>query len=208
MNAMKRIKFFWGGVLCLSLTCITNATASATFGFADVVLDYYDSGTASIPGPYGGTLSHYPTVVSPDVVLGNNVTEFLSLPKDSYVTVGFIDEIILNGVGDEIFISEYLGAGQEKAEVYVSSDDINYTFLGIALGGTVSSFDLDSIGYVGQVTSVKVVGLDNIGASPGFDLLNVQVSAVPEPSSIALMLGGIVLVGFMATRQKRACQLA
>lgn len=201
---MKKTKLFLGLFLCSSLGAVS--TANAAIGFADVVLDFHDSGEGPMTGPYGGEYPGgigFPVAVSTDVVLGDDgaVVNFLTLPRGSYVTVGFIDEIVFDRAGDEIFIQEVANSG-ERADIYVSSDDMNYEFLGTANGTT--SFDLDSIGFIGNVTSVKVLGLDLGGASPGFDLANVQVSPVPEPSSIALMLGGLGLVGFMAARRKKA----
>ncbi|NEP81125.1 MAG: hypothetical protein F6K39_24990, partial [Okeania sp. SIO3B3] len=59
-------------------------------GFADVVLDYFDSGAGPIPGPYGNDVPVEP--VSLDIILGSDEDGFLSLPTDSFVTVGFTDE--------------------------------------------------------------------------------------------------------------------
>ncbi|ELS01946.1 RHS repeat-associated core domain protein [Xenococcus sp. PCC 7305] len=145
-------------------------------GFADVVLEYFDSGSGPITGPYGfdGVNGNVP--VSVDVVLGNN-NQSLALPTDSFVTVGFTDEIIIDGPGNDIFVSE-LGAAGDRAEVFVSSDLENFTFIGIGNGGNTSVFDLSSIEFTEPVRAVKVVGLDNRGSVPGFDLLSVQ--GLPE----------------------------
>ncbi|NEP56504.1 MAG: tandem-95 repeat protein, partial [Symploca sp. SIO2G7] len=150
----------------------TNLTEPTGDGFADVVLDYFDSGAGPIPGPYGGLGSNHPIPVSTDVVLGNRL-EFLSLPQDSSITVGFTDESIIDGEGDDLFIEEY-GIANERANVYVSSDLLNYTFLGVASDAGTTSFDLASIGFTEPVHAVKIVGLDSGGTSPGFDLANVQ----------------------------------
>lgn len=157
-----------------------QAKAAPTFGYADVVLDFFDSGAGPIPGPYGGTFpgnypGDYPVPVPLDYVLGGDTTplDFLSLPDGSYVTVGFTDEVILNGPGDDIFIQE-IGGNGERAEVYISSDGVGFTLLGIAQDNITTSLDLAAIGYADQVTVIKIVGLDNFGGSPGFDVVNVQ----------------------------------
>ncbi|MFP5392827.1 MAG: PEP-CTERM sorting domain-containing protein [Gammaproteobacteria bacterium] len=196
----------------LALSC--NAQA-ATSGYADVVLDYFDSGAGPLAGPYGGTIGGgpgFPVSVSTNVVLGNDpgptgFTDFLSLPTGSYVTVGFTDEIAVDGKGNDIFIQE-TGANGERANVYVSSDLVHFVLLGVAADDVTTAFDLASIGFTDPVRAVRIVGLDSLGASPGFDVVNVQVlpgsiAPVPEPETISMMLAGLGLVGVAARRRQR-----
>ena len=94
-----------GVIACLALA----APAHAVVGFADTVIQYSDSGAGPMAGPYGGTLlGGFPVPVSTSVVLGPEADpanpDFLSLPTGSFVTVGFTDEIVLDGAGDDIFI--------------------------------------------------------------------------------------------------------
>lgn len=143
-------------------------------GFADVVLDYFDSGEGPLEGSYGANEANkFPVPVNTEVILGSDEIGFLSLPTGSFVTVGFTDEVIIDGEGDDIFIPE-VGAEGEQAEVFVSSDLENFTLLGVGNGGTTSVFDLGSIDFNEPVRAVKIVGLDNRGGSPGFDVVNVQ----------------------------------
>lgn len=155
---------------------VANVSASM-IGYADVVLDYYNSGAGPFPTPYGGTWpGSFPVSVSTDVVLEDDgdIFDFLSLPSGSYVTVGFTDETIIDGVGDDVFIQE-TGANGETAEVYVSSNGVDFVFLGIAKDDFTTSLDLASIGYTEAVQAIKIVGLDNFGGSPGFDVVNIQI---------------------------------
>ena len=93
---------------------------------------------------YGGEFpggAGFPIPVLLDVVLDddpNPTVDFLSLPTDSYVTVGFTDETIVDGVGDDIFIQE-LGDSGERAEVFVSSNGLDFVSLGIAIDDTTYS---------------------------------------------------------------------
>ncbi len=192
-------------LILLMLFTSFNAQASL-IGYADVVLDYFNSGAGPINGPYGGDYpGAFPVAVSTSVVLGNDPgasVDFLSLPKGSYITVGFTDETVVDGVGNDIFIQE-AGAAGETAGVYVSSDLLNFIFLGIAQDDTSTAFDLASIGFIGAVQAIKIVGWDNFGGSPGFDVVNVQVLPgsigeppvkVPEPSPLLLLMGGLLIV--------------
>ena len=167
-----------------TLTIIDNDKVWA--GYADVVLDYFDSETGSIPAPYGRPPQGEFGPVNLDVVLGTPPTspilswnpnvDWLALPQGSFITVGFTDENIINGPGNDIFIQSFdpQDSANELADVFVSSDGINFVKL-----GTINEFgnvglDLGSINFNQSVKAVKVVGLDTNGSSPGFDLIAIQ----------------------------------
>ena len=203
---------FAGAALAM-LAATAAAPAQAAIGFADTVLDYFNSGQGPFPGPYGGTFpGSFPVPVSTSVVLGGptDPADFLSLPQGSFVTVGFTDETVIDGAGNDIFIGE-VGASGERADVFVSRNGINFVFLGTALDSSVTAFDLASIGWTGAVTAVKIVGLDNFGGSPGFDVDFIQVlpgsiGEVPEPASWAMLIAGFGLVG--AVQRRRVARTA
>lgn len=157
-----------------------------TLGFADVVFEFFNSGAGPIDdAPYGGTYnpstlaSNFPVEVDLSVVLGDepfsdDTVDFLSLPTGSFVTVGFQDEVIIDGPGDDIFVTEIFGSG-ENAEIYAQVGQGNFVLLGTAGGGQEASFDLADAGITGFVNSIRIVGLDGLGGSPGYDVVNVKV---------------------------------
>lgn len=159
--------------------------------FADSVIEFFDAGASSIEGPYGGEIpGDFPVPVDVSVVLGDDpgsVASFLSLPTGSFVTVGFTNRII-DGPGNDLFIRE-AAAGRESADVFVSADGINFTFLGVAQDNGETGFDLGSIGFNAPVRAVKIMGLDSRGTSPGFDVVNVQALQVITPSGNRILDG-------------------
>lgn len=160
--------------------------SDADIGYADVVIDAYYSGVIPEYDDFFGAYSSgfIWTIIehqSPLVVLGN-IDEFLSLPTGSYVIVGFTNNTVIDAPDqDDIFIEEY-GSRDERADIYVSSNNKDFVYLGTAGDGGVSTFDLAAIGYTSPVTAVKIVGLDNYG-TPGFDLVSVKAveGAVAPP---------------------------
>jgi len=189
---------FFPAVLLLILWALP---AAAVVGFADVVVEYFDSGngTLSCPEAQGGSFpppAVTPTCVSFSAALGDDPgypdtpADYVSIPQDSFLTLGFVDEVIYDGPGDDIFILE-VGDASELADIYISSqlstDPGDYTFLGQANGNTISSFDLADIGFTDQVRAIKVVSLQNGGApaAPGFDLASIealQFQPTPVPA--------------------------
>ncbi len=153
---------------------IGQATDSLGDGFADVILDYFNSGAGPIDEPYGiDNNGRILSLVEPDIILGSDTLGALSLPTGSYVTVGFTDEIIIDKPGNDIFILED-GAAGDKADIYVSSNLEDFVLVGRGNGGQTSVFDLASISFTEPVRAIKIVGLDNNGRVPGFDVVNVQ----------------------------------
>jgi Ca2+-binding RTX toxin-like protein len=153
-----------------------GASASGD-GFADLVMGFIDSGAGPVRGPYGGDHSDVSAKpVSLGVVLGEDPTEdvnYLSLAKNSSVTVAFADEVVKDGFGTDLVVRELVD-NDEVAKVYVSSDFVNFAFLGTAQAGRSNKFDLAAVGFTGNVRAVRIIGQDTSGASPGFDLVSVQ----------------------------------
>ena len=73
-------------------------------------------------------------------------TDFLSLPTGSFVTVGFTDETVIDGKGNDIFITESAGRG-EKADVFVSSNSVDFTLLGTGEDGVTTDLTWQQLGF-------------------------------------------------------------
>jgi len=207
---MITTRFVVATLIAISSLAI-SLPARAAIIFADTVIDYFNSGAnpAFPTGSYGGTFPGvFPVVVPLSHATDGNPTTFVSLPTGSYLTLGFSGGFIFDGIGLDLFVSE-IGGNDETADVFVSSDfGTTFTFLGVATTATVSGFDLASIGFTAQVNAVKIVGLDNFGGSPGFDLAFVQglegsvvVNPVPEPASLALVALGIAAAASVRRRR-------
>ena len=163
-------QFCFLGLFLLGL--VFNAHAQDKY--ADVLLDSYYSGTnPNFSNFYGSNGAGGIVLVNPDVCLGNTPW-FVSLPKGSYVTVGFVDNLIFNAPNqDDIFIQEK-GSASELADIFISSDNgLTFTFFGKINGGVTNAIDLEDIGYTGLVNAIKIVGLDNNGFAPGFDVARI-----------------------------------
>ena len=147
--------------------------------YADVIIDtYYSHANSKFQDFYGGSLVNFPVSIKPEIILGANTNYFLSLPTGSYVIVGFRDnEIIDYPNQDDIIIVEN-GCNHEQAEIFVSSDGKKFTRLGIVNDCDKNSLDLQTINYTRPVKYIKIVGLDNKGGSPGFDV--VSISGLPN----------------------------
>ena len=143
--------------------------------YADVIIEaYYSHANSKFQDFYGGSLDNFPISIRPEIILGANTNYFLSLPKGSYVIVGFKDnEIIDYPNQDDIIIIEN-GCNNEQAEIFVSSDGKKFTRLGIVNDCDKNSLDLQTINYTKPVKYIKIVGLDNKGASPGFDVVSIR----------------------------------
>lgn len=173
---------FTGGVEVNAGTLVgTSATA---FGAGDVTV-------------LGGTLatrSAATVLIAGDLNLGSNGTLDLGLDWSSLAMAAAADA----GSGGIAVLS--VGGHASLA------GSLTLTFAGGATGiGTYDLFDFGS-GYGGNFSSFTVAGLDpSLRATLvfGADGVDVSITAVPEPQTYALMLGGLGLVGWLARRRRK-----
>ena len=175
----------------ITSTPVVSAIVSTSVrgdGFPDVVLDYFASGSSGRVEPFGRKPNASSIEsVSTDIVLGSPppaprvswvpTTRWLSIPQGSYVSLGFSDEVIVDGPGNDVFIRSLDPADSagESADIYVSTNLVDFVLLGRTPQGGNVGLDLAPLGLKEPVKAVRVVGLDNRGSSPGFDLVSVEV---------------------------------
>lgn len=179
------------------------------------------SAPGDFPGFYGGNLlGSFPVALTDAqaraAVLGAPDNQFLSLPgvalgppgsgfPGAYVEIAFGANF---SPFTELSIWE-LGNNQESAYIFLWSDNGgNVQFQYTRGANDKQTFDLSiyagALAAIGGTAFAKVGigGLDENGASKGFDLDAVSITPVPEPSTYALMLAGLGLVGWVARRRR------
>lgn len=101
------------------------------------------------------------------------------LPTDHWVELKFRSEI-LDGPGDDVLLIEW-GANSEQALVFITDGVGNGYLLGTAISGssgqqapTKIGFDISGVSLPFVPCAVRIVGLDEGGDIPGFDLNSVR----------------------------------
>lgn len=143
--------------------------------YPDRVVEAYYSGYFDVlDSLYGGQGLNYPILMDVNKILGRNKDKwFVSLPTESYLILQYTDNEITDiPQKNDILVTEH-GCCHEEANIYVSNDGVDFTFLGKVDDCNNNELDLADINYTQSVKYIKVVGLDVKCASPGFDLVTV-----------------------------------
>jgi RHS repeat-associated protein len=165
-------------------------------GFPDRVIEYMDSGTGPIPGPYGRNRSTlpgrtvlfvpHPEPVSTDIILGPlppsplqapiwgwSDVGFLTLSSNSAVTVEFEGEEILDGPGPDLFVATS-GPEGEEADLEVGFTPEDMVSVGIIRERDDGLVDLAPLRLKHPIRFVRLRSRNNGGNFPGFDLIGVE----------------------------------
>ena len=99
--------------------------------------------------------------------------------------------------------SFFLGSlgGADRSSRYIVNDDATWGLVEIDSGPvTIGSGGLHVM--VGHSSSDELeIGFDSRGAGVGVNYINFDVSPVPEPGQLAMLLAGLAMIGVMARRR-------
>ena len=179
------------------------ANLKTTSVFAQNVVTYFDSGKSSsdVPTPYG-VLDNKPEQPlgekGEEIVLKEYDGNALSLPKDSFVTVNFGDNYVVNGSGDDLQLQNVLDSTNSSARIEFTGTVItedgqsicrtfNRTFA--QRPGSIISIDLTALtpenpNNLVFVNSIKITGLNNGGDSPGFEVYGIEALNAAQKSDV------------------------
>lgn len=208
------IKTLIGGVLlALGLTSASAVTTVAGFNFqdnafADTVLS--SSGTYTLGG--AATLQA--------AVTGSSLTHYaFSFSPGAYIQVGFTDNYLVNGPGNDLALFEY--GAPDSFGVRLTILGVTHTYATVFTGYTgvvdgttwnvnVAQVNLDDFGVAaGAQLSSIVVGMDIVGGSGTVPSLGVVgalnsadvTSGVPDAGSTISLLG-MAFLGLGALKRK------
>lgn len=168
-------------------------------GYPDRLVALFDSGKGPIPFPYGRYADPLPGVrivfpVPPVVPLdaakvvlgalppppipgpfgGLAHVDVVAIPEDSWLTVAFDGEEIVDGPGPDLTIVSAQGGGGTKGELYLGSTESNLASAGVIAPEDVVAFDLATLKVPQPVRYLKLRSLDSGGAYPGWDLVGFE----------------------------------
>ncbi len=124
-------------------------------------------------------------------------------------TVGFANPLG-NGAGADLRIYDVASSANETFNVFLSSDNVTYTLIG-EYSATNNLIDWDTL-FAGPVSYVRLTNTSTV-ASADIDaiegLYRFVGTAVPEPSTWAMLIFGFGLVGgAMRSRHRTAIRFA
>ncbi|MHC4226547.1 MAG: LamG domain-containing protein [Planctomycetota bacterium] len=164
------------------------------FEYPCYLLDAYDADDScwtgmDAQGRYKGPVRVVPQrwLIGPPLSEKSGVT----LPPDHWVEVQFRGPIV-DGPGDDIMLIE-VGPVREQARVFITDGFGREYLLGMAMSGSVGAgvdpteigFDISGIALPYVPRAVRILGIDNGGEAPGFDVANIRARISNDCGDIA-----------------------
>jgi hypothetical protein len=178
---MKKACLLTSVVIYLALTFVCVALPQdASFEYPYYLLDVYNPDEDCW---YGMDINGiWPVPVIPEELLIGQPPSDLSgvtIPTDHWVELKFRGKIV-DGPGDDIFLIEQ-DAVDEQAIVFITDGSDREYLLGYALVPDIGFYEQTEIGFdIAGISlpfvpsTIRILGLDLRGGSPGFDLANVR----------------------------------
>jgi hypothetical protein len=192
---MKKDSLLTFAAICLAFAPASVALADeGAFEYPCYLVDAYDADEScwtgmNADGEYQGRIRVVPEqwLVGPPLSEKSGVT----LPPDHWVELQFRGPII-DGQGDDIKLIE-IGPVEEQALVFLTDGTRQEYLLGIATSGSIGSgvdpteigFDISGIELPFEPRAVRILGLDNGGRAPGFDIASIQARIRTDCSNVA-----------------------
>ncbi len=181
---------------------LTNSYPDGTYGLSHT---YTGSITNGIPGIF-----HYTggTGTLDDGLIQNPNAGHLFLGNSASITIFLDDDYYV----DNISFFSALGQSSSLESATINGEAVTSTPFGQIVFNKPQDDLFDLSGTALENVATNQITLSDFGFAPftpkTFTLSEIQVtgtlvSAVPEPSTYALMLGGLGLIGFMAARRRR-----
>jgi RHS repeat-associated protein len=168
-------------------------------GYPDRIVGLFDSGQGPIPFPFGRYADPLPGLrlvfpippviqVDPAIVLLGALpappvagpyggwwhVDVVAIPENSWITVAFDGEEIVDGPGPDLIVVSAQGGGVTHGELYLGSTEANLTSAGVIAQEEVVAIDLATLDAPKPVRYVKLRSLDSLGAYPGWDLVGFE----------------------------------
>jgi hypothetical protein len=193
MGVVMHLKNLLAGV---AVAAILSVGAQA----APVVVTFDGLPDGLVPDGYGGinwnsnwtVYSEPQNPYNPESPPARIYTNYSLHPAGNYEAVSF------NFLTPAVFNGGYVAGGYSEGVTFELFNGASLVATSATLYQTATPTFLSS-GYGGKVTSVEVLGYNGY-----YVLDNVTYSAVPEPSTWALMLAGFGALGFASWRRARA----